>query len=96
MQSWLTFADDNWDFLNTWVICERASYPKLAWQIRPGDMLCPDGIDMIDLAFFAAHWRQSRPPGHNASTETADFNGSGQVDTTDLEVLTKNWLAGSR
>lgn len=84
MQTWATFADAGWDFINIWTICDGFDYPKLAWQIKPGDKFCPacpelverDGVDMLDFALFAARW--------------------GAVGGRDLEVLARNWLAGSR
>jgi hypothetical protein len=37
MQSWATFNAAGWDLVNIWTLCEHLDYPKLAWQIRPGD-----------------------------------------------------------
>jgi hypothetical protein len=56
MQTWGTFDAAGWDSLSIWTICDGFDYPKLAWQIRPGDEFCPDGIDMLDFALFAARW----------------------------------------
>ncbi|MHC4542289.1 MAG: GLUG motif-containing protein, partial [Planctomycetota bacterium] len=55
MQTISTFTDAGWDFWNTWTMCEGTNYPVLLWQIPPADFRCPDGVDFIDFAFFAAH-----------------------------------------
>jgi hypothetical protein len=96
MQTWLTFAEAGWDFLDTWVICEHASYPKLAWQIPSGDVLCPDGVDMVDFASFAARWRANHHEGPTDGSDSPDLDSSGTVDATDLEILTSSWLTGGK
>jgi len=104
MQTWATFAAAGWDFVNTWTFCERVDYPKLAWQIRPGDKFCPacpelvewDGVDMVDFALFAARWKAGRPDASGDGGDSADFNQSGTVNATDLEILTSTWLTGGK
>jgi subtilisin-like proprotein convertase family protein len=96
MQTWATFDTAGWDSLNFWTICEGMDYPKLAWQIRPGDEFCPDGVDMLDFAIFAARWKAASRGVVNHQGDTADFDQSGGVDGRDLEVLANNWLSPSR
>lgn len=48
------------------------------------------GINMIDFADFAEHWRE-RGCGFCGG---ADLTGDGNVDFSDLEKLAENWLAG--
>ena len=54
MQMSSTFT--NWDFNDIWIICEAMNYPRFLWQIPMGDLLCLDGVDLIDYSFFAGHW----------------------------------------
>ena len=51
-----TFTDAGWNFDNVWHICETTNYPKLLWQILPADLVCPDGVNFVDFAFFAKRW----------------------------------------
>jgi hypothetical protein len=68
----------------------------LFWQIPAADFLCPDGVDFIDFAFFASHWLDDRCNAANYLCEGTDFDKSGSVGFTDLEILADNWLKGIR
>jgi len=95
MQTLNTFTAAGWDF-NTpiWKICEGRNYPKLAWQIPiPGDLLCPDGVDLSDYSFFADHWRDENCGLTNHCDKT-DLDFSGAIDWRDLKILCAHWLAG--
>jgi hypothetical protein len=94
MQTISTFTDVGWDFWNIWAICEGMDYPVLLWQIPAADFLCPDGVDFIDFAFFAAHWLDDRCNAVNNFCEGTDFDNSGSVGFTDLEIFADNWLKG--
>jgi hypothetical protein len=94
MQSINTFSNAGWDFWNTWTICEGMNTPVLLWQIPATDFLCPDGVDFIDFAFFASHWLDSRCNIGNYYCEGTDVDGSGLVDTIDLEIFCDLWLEG--
>ena len=94
MQSVTTFSNAGWDFWNTWTICEGMNCPVLLWQIPATDFLCPDGVDFIDFAFFAAHWLDSRCNTGNYHCEGTDVNQSGLVDIFDLEIFCDLWLEG--
>jgi len=94
MKSEATFRTANWDFFNTWSICEGVSYPIFLWQIPPGDLRCPDGVNFTDFVWFAANWRQQDCGVFNYNCEGADLDGSGAVEFRDLAILAENWLAG--
>ena len=60
-----TFTSAAWDFVgestngreNIWRLCGAGTdYPKLAWQFLLGDLDCPDGVDVNDLAVFVEQW----------------------------------------
>lgn len=94
MKAGATFDAVNWDFYNTWSICEGVSYPIFLWQIPPGDLRCPDGVNFVDFVWFAANWRQQDCGVFNYNCEGADLDGSGAVEFRDLAILAENWLAG--
>lgn len=94
MQTISTFTDAGWDFRDIWTICDGMNYPVLMWQIPAADFLCPDGVDFIDFAFFAAHWLDDMCNAANSYCEGTDFDNSGSVGFTDLEILADNWLKG--
>ncbi|MEN6386504.1 MAG: GLUG motif-containing protein [Phycisphaerales bacterium] len=54
-----------WDFLgetangteDIWRMCvDGDNYPKLSFEFKRGDFVCPDGVDMYDLYVFASQW----------------------------------------
>jgi hypothetical protein len=94
MQTITTFTDEGWDFMDFWTICDGMNYPVLIWQIPAADFLCPDGVDFIDFAFFATHWLDDTCNAANYFCEGTDFDNSGSVGFTDLEILADNWLNG--
>ncbi|MFC1794668.1 GLUG motif-containing protein [Planctomycetota bacterium] len=94
MQTITTFINAGWDFNAIWTICDGMNYPVLLWQIPAADFLCPDGVDFIDFAFFAQHWLDDRCNAANFYCEGTDFDNSGYVGFTDLEIFTDNWLNG--
>ena len=96
MQTITTFDVAGWDFRNIWTICDGTNYPVLLWQIPSADFLCPDGVDFIDFAFFASHWLDGMCNASNYYCEGTDFDNSGSVGFTDLEILADNWLNGTQ
>ena len=94
MQMMSTFTSVGWDFWNVWTICEGTNYPVLLWQIFLEDFRCPDGVNFIDFAFFAAHWHQEACSPSNNYCDGTDLDESGSVDFLDLAIFTNNWLAG--
>ncbi len=91
MQMRSTFVDAEWDFVDTWAICEETNYPRLQWAIPSADFLCPDGIDWPDFAYFAHRWLL-----HNCTESQncggADLTEDGRVDLADFAILGDQWL----
>jgi hypothetical protein len=79
-----------WDFNDVWHICETTNYPKLTWQILPGDIVCPDGVDISDLAELCSQWLLDEIPADIAPLP----NGDHRVDLTDFALMANNWLQG--
>jgi hypothetical protein len=75
-----------WDFNDIWHICENISYPKLLWQILPGDIICPDGVDIFDLAVLCDQWLVEKIPADVAPT-----GGDGIVNFADFAVFADQW-----
>jgi hypothetical protein len=96
MQLVSTFTSSGWDFWNTWTICEEMNSPVLQWQIPAADFLCPDGVNFIDFAFFAARWHQRYCNPSNNYCDGTDFDQSGSVNLLDLAIFTDDWLEGVR
>ena len=94
MQTESTYASVGWDFYSIWDICEGANYPVLLWQIPIGDFRCPDGVNFVDYAWFAAHWRQNNCSAANYYCLVTDLDLSGSVGLSDLAIFADNWLAG--
>ena len=94
MQMQSTFTSAGWDFFSTWTICEGTNYPVLLWQIPTADFRCPDGVNMVDFAWFAQHWRQNNCNQMNFYCDGTDLNESGSVDFLDLAIFAHDWLAG--
>jgi hypothetical protein len=89
-----TYLAVNWDFVQTWTICEGLNYPVLLQQIPITDFLCPDGVEFIDFAYFAARWHRQGCTPANGNCEGADVDGSGTVDFLDFEIFAKRWMLG--
>ncbi len=94
MKTMDTFLAMNWNFITTWTICEGINYPVLVWQIPPGDLVCPDGVNFHDFVWFAARWRQKACGEANLYCDGADVDKSGVVEYRDLAIFAENWLAG--
>jgi len=92
MRTASTFSNSGWDFYSIWTICEGMNYPVLLWQIPVGDFRCPDGVDMIDFAWFAQQWRQNNCGPVNYFCDGMDLDQSGSVDFYDLAILADHWL----
>jgi len=89
-----TYFAVNWHFAQTWTICEGLNYPVLLQQIPVTDFLCPDGVDFIDFAYFAARWHRQGCTPANGNCEGVDVDGSGTVDFIDLEIFADRWMLG--
>ncbi len=115
MQTESTFTDAGWDFVDesvngpndVWKICDGMNYPKLAWQaVLPGDLVCPDGVDMQDYAVAAEQWQRQvlvsdiAPDGGDGIVNLLDWaplaNGwPGTTDIDDVAVFADQWLQPS-
>jgi hypothetical protein len=92
MQMESTFTDAGWDF-NTpiWQICDGTNYPKLAWQIPlPGDFVCPDGVEINDLAVLVEQWLLEK-----LSADISPNGGDGFVNSVDWAVFANAWQSTS-
>ncbi len=94
MQMMNTFLSVGWDFWTIWTICEEMNSPVLIDLIPIGDILCPDGVNFIDYAFFVTKWGQKNCNPANYYCEGTDLDQSGSVDILDLEIFTEHWLEG--
>ncbi len=90
MQMLSTFTAAEWDFAETWAICEGTNYPRLQWQIPAGDFLCPDGVSFEDMGYFAGRWLME-DCGLTGGCGGADLTADGKVDMGDLAVLGQDW-----
>lgn len=92
MKAQATFTAASWDFTTVWAICEAMNYPKLRWQsATPGNFVCPDEVQMEDLAYMARRWLRINCAA-TSNCEGADLDLSGSVNTADLLILADNWL----
>jgi hypothetical protein len=87
------FIDAGWDFVDVWAICEGTNPPRLQWQIPAADWVCPDGVAVEDLQFFAARWLGTNCAGEYDCDGT-DMNVSGNVDMVDFALFAGQWLEG--
>jgi hypothetical protein len=98
MKTLATFTDAGWDFVgesingttDTWRMCANdIDYPRLSWEFsHGGDFDCPDGVAFDDFLYLAARWLTTTPD----TIGSADANGDGKVDISDLAILGKNWM----
>ena len=75
-----------WDFNNVWHICETYNYPKLIWQMLPGDIVCPDGVDFLDIEALCKQWLLEEIPA-----DLAPSGGDGIVNFADFAVFAAQW-----
>jgi hypothetical protein len=95
MQTISTFTSAGWDFVGEvingpneiWDICEGTNYPKLSWQIPLlGDFVCPDGVEMNDLAVLCEQWLLEE-----LSSDVWPEGGDGIVNFFDFAVFANQW-----
>lgn len=95
MKSFDTFASLAWVFPQHWVLwCEGVNYPVLAWQMPTADVICPNGVDFRDFAWFALDWRRDDCRAVDGYCYGSDFDESGAVDPRDLATFAESWLVG--
>ena len=98
MKAQATFTDAGWDFLgetvngmdDLWRLCQEGiEYPSLAFASSShGDYSCPDGMGMDDLMVLAQRWMATTP----SEIGSADGNGDGIVNLSDLGILSEYWM----
>jgi len=88
-----TFAEPGWDFVDIWTICEGTNYPRFLWQVPPGDIVCPDGVNGLDFAVLARYWHETNCAALD-DCEGADTDLSGGIDFADVAVVAESWLSG--
>lgn len=86
MQTITTFTDAGWNFNSVWDGCDGLSYPRLQWQILPGDLVCPYGVDYYDLGVFMGCWLED-------FNMFADVSDDGIVNFADVARLALDWMA---
>ena len=101
MQDPCTFIEAGWDFVgetengteDIWRMCgEGLDYPHLAWKhTTRGDFICPDGVEVNDLAYFMEWWLAGEC-GSYEDCMGADLNKDGRVDIRDFAVVGQNWM----
>ena len=89
-----TYTAVGFDMWNTWDLCDDTNYPVLLWQIPTGDFRCPDGVTVIDFAWFAKYWRRADCIAPNWFCDGVDLNKSGSVLFDDLAIFAAHWLDG--
>ena len=91
-----TYIAEDWDFIDTWDICEGTNYPKHQWHVAArGDFGCPDGVGMEDFFVFIDCWLAAGlPGGQQPECTIADFDGDNEVNLPDFAIFGKNWLYG--
>jgi hypothetical protein len=95
MKTQSTFTDAGWDFVDEiingsndiWAICAGTNYPKLVWQIPAGDFVCPEGVDIFDLAELCEQWLLLEIPADLAPPPAGD----GIVNFADFSVFAEQW-----
>jgi hypothetical protein len=87
MKQQVSFA--YWDFADAWAICEGTNYPRLQWSIPPADMLCPDGVTMLDYSYLADRWLWT----DCGDCEGADLTSDGRIDHHDLKTFSTQYLS---
>ena len=92
LKSLATFVP-GWNFDVVWAMCEGANYPRLQWQVLATDWLCPDGVNIEDLLYFADHWLMTNCAAAK-NCDGADLNTDGTVNLADWTVIASQWLGG--
>jgi len=104
MQTRSTFTDAGWDFVgelvngpnDIWDICEGTNYPKFVWQIPAGDLVCPDGVTLVDFSVLGSAWYSEPSDGNwDPNCDISEPNDN-SIDELDLRVFVGNYLEGIR
>jgi len=103
MQTKSTFTSAAWDFTgetangtdDIWTICQGTNYPRFVWQIPPGDIACPDGVNGVDFSVLGRYWHETDCAALD-DCEGADIDLSGAVDFGDVAAVAESWLRDIR
>lgn len=95
MRNLATYELAGWDLVDEtdngsaeiWRICSGGDYPRLWWELEAGDLACPEGVGMEDLAYLAGRWLME-----GTAAPWADINGDGIVNMSDFAVLPDMWF----
>ena len=99
MQQPKTFIDAHWDFIlhashgRFWIVRRAPDYPKLAWQLIPGDFDEDGDIDALDFSTLACHWKAPDSPFWTGGTDLTD---DARVDASDIALFCRSWLGTDR
>jgi hypothetical protein len=97
MQMPSTFTSAGWDFISekfngsedVWRLCNGGlEYPQLNWKFPVGDLVCPDGVDLIDYSFFAEHWQET----DYGDVDGIELSGDGRVNWEDFGLFAEWWM----
>jgi hypothetical protein len=95
MQTKSTFTDAGWDFIgetvygveDIWRMCvDGVNYPILRWQFNTADFVCPDGVEINDLAIMCEEWLLEE-----LSRDVWPEGGDGIVNFLDWAVFANQW-----
>jgi hypothetical protein len=75
-----------WDFNDIWHICESYNYPEFPWQKLPADIVCPDGVDFLDIEVLCEQWLFNEIP-----SDLVPLGGDGIVNFADFAVFADQW-----
>jgi hypothetical protein len=98
MQKSSTFIDAGWDIVTmdhqprkfVWRMCiDDVVYPRLNIEYEQGDFVCPDGVDLLDLAALAEEWQIEK------LNIDIDFHFDRQIDFLDWAKLASAWQSQS-
>jgi hypothetical protein len=90
-----TYTKAGWKFVGAaanstespWTICEGMNYPRLSWEkLNKGDCICPDGVDILDVALLFDHWLTKA-----ASMDISPRGGDGIVNFNDWVAFSLAW-----
>lgn len=68
---------------------DDVQYPLFSWQFVP-DFVCPDGVDVFDLAFFVERWLAECDETNNFCNCT-DINYDELVNFRDFGIFGSSW-----
>jgi len=101
MKNISTYISAGWDFaeetangtIDAWQLCtDGLDYPRFIWDSINGDFICPNGIGISDVYYFASRWLMNNCTSDNLFCEKTDLNRDGVVSIKDFAIVAENWL----